>query len=132
MISRFRTKTEQKEILANLASGQLDIIVGTHRLLSRMCPRDLGLLVVDEEQRFGVTHKRTHQADAQESRHAHDDSDADSADAEYVLAGIRAYVRHRNAAARPPVDSDHVVKFDSDVVGRAIPDRARARWPGLL
>src|SRR6188472_2513237 len=58
MISRFRTKTEQKEILANLASGQLDIIVGTHRLLSNdISFRDLGLLVVDEEQRFGVQHK---------------------------------------------------------------------------
>src|SRR5688572_18076399 len=58
MISRFRTRQEQKAILAQLDAGQLDILVGTHRLLSKdVTFRDLGLLVVDEEQRFGVTHK---------------------------------------------------------------------------
>ena len=58
MVSRFRTKFEQKETLAELAAGRLDIIVGTHRLLSKDVQfRDLGLLVVDEEQRFGVAHK---------------------------------------------------------------------------
>src|SRR5687768_4237673 len=58
MVSRFRTKTEQQATLEQLASGQLDIIVGTHRLLSKdVAFRDLGLLVVDEEQRFGVVHK---------------------------------------------------------------------------
>src|SRR5690606_27672259 len=58
MISRFRTKQEQKETIEQLAAGQVDIIVGTHRLLSKDVRfRDLGLLVVDEEQRFGVAHK---------------------------------------------------------------------------
>src|SRR5690606_22600236 len=58
MISRFRTKAEQQKVVADLASGQVDIVVGTHRLLSRdVTFRDLGLLVVDEEQRFGVAHK---------------------------------------------------------------------------
>src|SRR6185503_9666331 len=58
MVSRFRSKTEQKESLVQLAGGQIDIIVGTHRLLSKDVEfRDLGLLVVDEEQRFGVAHK---------------------------------------------------------------------------
>ena len=48
--------------------GKVDIVVGTHRLLSKDVDfKDLGLLVVDEEQRFGVTHKETHQADAQEA-----------------------------------------------------------------
>ena len=51
-------KAEQKETLADLAAGKVDIIVGTHRLLSKDVQfRDLGLLVVDEEQRFGVAHK---------------------------------------------------------------------------
>jgi transcription-repair coupling factor (superfamily II helicase) len=58
MLSRFRSKAEQKPTIAALASGALDIIVGTHRLLSKDVQfRDLGLLVVDEEQRFGVAHK---------------------------------------------------------------------------
>ncbi len=58
MVSRFRTKAEQAETLKNLREGRLDVIVGTHRLLAKDVEfRDLGLLVVDEEQRFGVTHK---------------------------------------------------------------------------
>src|SRR4029453_8275314 len=58
MVSRFRSKAEQKQALTDLASGKVDVIVGTHRLLSKGVGfRDLGLLVVDEEQRFGVVHK---------------------------------------------------------------------------
>jgi transcription-repair coupling factor (superfamily II helicase) len=58
MVSRFRTKQEIKEVLANLVLGKVDVIVGTHRLLSKDVQfKDLGLLVVDEEQRFGVAHK---------------------------------------------------------------------------
>src|SRR5439155_9600134 len=58
MVSRFRSKTEQKAALTDLAAGKVDIVVGTHRLLSKDVEfRDLGLLVVDEEQRFGVAHK---------------------------------------------------------------------------
>ncbi len=58
MISRFRSAKQIKEILKKLKSGELDIIVGTHRLLSKDVEfKDLGLLVVDEEQRFGVSHK---------------------------------------------------------------------------
>ena len=57
-LSRFRTAAEQREILAKLASGDIDLIVGTHRLLGKDVRfRDLGLLIVDEEQRFGVAHK---------------------------------------------------------------------------
>lgn len=58
MISRFRTPKEQKEILEKVADGKVDILIGTHRLLSKDLKfQDLGLLVVDEEQRFGVRHK---------------------------------------------------------------------------
>jgi transcription-repair coupling factor (superfamily II helicase) len=58
MISRFRTPKEQKEILERVADGKVDILIGTHRLLSKDLKfQDLGLLVVDEEQRFGVRHK---------------------------------------------------------------------------
>lgn len=58
MLSRFRSAKEQREILARLRDGRTDIVIGTHRLLSKdVAFRDLGLLVIDEEQRFGVRHK---------------------------------------------------------------------------
>jgi transcription-repair coupling factor (superfamily II helicase) len=58
MLSRFRDKKEIAEVLQGLAEGKVDIVIGTHRLLSKDVEfRDLGLLVVDEEQRFGVRHK---------------------------------------------------------------------------
>ena len=58
LLSRFRTPKEQKATLQNLAEGKVDIVVGTHRLLSKdVVFHNLGLLIVDEEQRFGVTHK---------------------------------------------------------------------------
>jgi transcription-repair coupling factor (superfamily II helicase) len=58
MISRFRTAKEQKDIVERVETGRVDILIGTHRLLSKDIKfQDLGLLVVDEEQRFGVRHK---------------------------------------------------------------------------
>jgi len=58
MLSRFRTAKEQKEIVKALEAGAVDVVIGTHRLLSKdLRFKDLGLLVVDEEQRFGVAHK---------------------------------------------------------------------------
>ncbi len=58
VLSRFRSPTEQKRTLQNLRSGGVDLIIGTHKLLQKTVEfKDLGLLVVDEEQRFGVSHK---------------------------------------------------------------------------
>ncbi len=58
MLSRFRTHAEQEEILRNTHSGEVDILIGTHRLIQKdVAFANLGLLVIDEEQRFGVTHK---------------------------------------------------------------------------
>ena len=58
MLSRFRTAQEQKQILQKLKDGQIDILIGTHRLLGKDVQfRDLGLVIIDEEQRFGVAHK---------------------------------------------------------------------------
>jgi transcription-repair coupling factor (superfamily II helicase) len=58
MLSRFRSEKEQEKTLEELESGKVDIVIGTHRLLSKDVKfQDLGLLVVDEEQRFGVSHK---------------------------------------------------------------------------
>lgn len=58
MLSRFRTPAEQKRILAGVEKGEVDILIGTHRVLSKDIKyKDLGLLIIDEEQRFGVAHK---------------------------------------------------------------------------
>ncbi|MBK5261344.1 MAG: transcription-repair coupling factor [Peptostreptococcaceae bacterium] len=58
MLSRFRSETQQKEIIKKIEKGSVDLIIGTHRLLSKDVKfKDLGLLVIDEEQRFGVQHK---------------------------------------------------------------------------
>ncbi|SOC26327.1 transcription-repair coupling factor [Ureibacillus xyleni] len=58
LLSRFRSKKQQTETLKGLSEGTVDIVIGTHRILSKdVVFKDLGLLIVDEEQRFGVTHK---------------------------------------------------------------------------
>ncbi len=58
LMCRFRTPSQQKKTLEDMKKGQVDILVGTHRILSQdVCFKDLGLLVIDEEQRFGVQHK---------------------------------------------------------------------------
>ncbi|MCE5342545.1 MAG: transcription-repair coupling factor [Eubacteriales bacterium] len=60
MLSRFRSPKEQQEILKKLKEGRIDLLIGTHRMLAKDVQfRDLGLLIVDEEQRFGVNHKET-------------------------------------------------------------------------
>ncbi len=58
MLSRFRSHKEQDEIVRRMARGEIDIVIGTHRLLSKdIAFKDIGLVIVDEEQRFGVSHK---------------------------------------------------------------------------
>lgn len=58
MLSRFKTQSEQKEIIKNLKNGKINLLIGTHKLLSKNLDfKDLGLLIIDEEQRFGVKHK---------------------------------------------------------------------------
>ncbi len=58
LMCRFRTPAQQKKTLEDLKKGLVDIVIGTHRVLSKdVCYKDLGLLIIDEEQRFGVTHK---------------------------------------------------------------------------
>ncbi|MGE6370532.1 transcription-repair coupling factor [Planococcus kocurii] len=58
LMSRFRSKKQQTETVKGLKNGSIDVVVGTHRILSKdMQYKDLGLLIIDEEQRFGVTHK---------------------------------------------------------------------------
>ena len=58
LLSRFRTAAEQKKTITDLKKGMVDIVIGTHRVLSADVEyKDLGLLIIDEEQRFGVAHK---------------------------------------------------------------------------
>lgn len=58
MLSRFRSRVQQRQIIADITSGEVDIVIGTHRMLQADVHfNDLGLVIVDEEQRFGVTHK---------------------------------------------------------------------------
>src|SRR5207248_5493350 len=58
LLSRFRTRREQQRVVSDLAAGAVDIVIGTHRLLQNDIGfKDLGLVVIDEEQRFGVMHK---------------------------------------------------------------------------
>ena len=58
LLCRFRTSAQQKKTIEGIKKGQVDIVIGTHRLLSKdVAFKDLGLLIIDEEQRFGVTHK---------------------------------------------------------------------------
>jgi len=58
VVSRFRSASEQRDVVTGFAEGRVDVLIGTHRLLSRdIRPKDLGLLIVDEEQRFGVKQK---------------------------------------------------------------------------
>jgi transcription-repair coupling factor (superfamily II helicase) len=121
MISRFRTRAEQKETLAQLASGQLDIIVGTHRLLSKdVVFRDLGLLVVDEEQRFGVAHKER----IKQLRRKVDVLTMTATPIPRTLNMSLAGIRDMSVIETPPRDrlsiQTQVVKFDSDAIARAI------------
>ena len=58
LLCRFRSAAEQKKTLADFSRGTVDILIGTHRVLSKdIKPHKLGLLIIDEEQRFGVAHK---------------------------------------------------------------------------
>src|SRR3970040_2630037 len=58
MVSRFRTKADQKRVLDEFRDGKVEVLIGTHRVLSRdVIPKNLGLVVLDEEQRFGVAQK---------------------------------------------------------------------------
>ena len=58
MLSRFRTKEDQKKVIEGVISGSVDLVIGTHRLIQKDVKfKNLGLLIIDEEQRFGVAHK---------------------------------------------------------------------------
>ncbi len=121
MISRFRTSKEIKEALDALAAGRLDVIVGTHRLLSKDVNfKDLGLLVVDEEQRFGVAHKER----IKQMRKKVDVLTMTATPIPRTLNMSLVGIRDMSVIETPPKDrlaiQTNVVKFDSAVLVRAI------------
>jgi transcription-repair coupling factor (superfamily II helicase) len=121
MVSRFRTKAEQKASLEDLAAGKVEIIVGTHRLLSKDVQfRDLGLLIVDEEQRFGVAHKER----IKQLRKRVDVLTMTATPIPRTLNMSLAGIRDMSIIETPPKDrlsiQTNVVKFDQAVISRAI------------
>ena len=121
MVSRFRTKQETKAILEHLSVGKVDVIVGTHRLLSKDVQfKDLGLLVVDEEQRFGVAHKER----IKQIRKRVDVLTMTATPIPRTLNMSLVGIRDMSVIETPPKDrlsiQTNVVKFDAPVIERAI------------
>ena len=121
VLSRFRSKQQQAEALEGFASGAVDVLIGTHRLLSKdVLPKDLGLVVVDEEQRFGVEHK-------EHLKNLREQVDVLTLTATPIprtlqmsLSGVRDF----SVIDTPPADrfpvKVHVGEFDEDVISAAI------------
>lgn len=121
MVSRFRSRAEQKAVLSDLAAGKVDAIVGTHRLLSKDVQfHDLGMLVVDEEQRFGVAHKER----IKKLRHKVDVLTLTATPIPRTLNMSLMGIRDMSVIETPPKDrlsiQTNVVKFDPTVVALAI------------
>jgi transcription-repair coupling factor (superfamily II helicase) len=121
MVSRFRTKQEIAAALEASAAGRLDILVGTHRLLSKDVQfRDLGLLVVDEEQRFGVAHKER----IKQLRKRVDVLTMTATPIPRTLNMSLVGIRDMSIIETPPKDrlaiQTNVVKFDQGVIQRSV------------
>ncbi|MBI3048893.1 MAG: transcription-repair coupling factor [Acidobacteria bacterium] len=121
MVSRFRTRQEIMDVLSGLASGKVDIVVGTHRLLSKdVTFKDLGLLIVDEEQRFGVAHKER----IKQLRKKVDVLTMTATPIPRTLNMSLVGIRDMSIIETPPKDrlsiQTNVVKFDASVIERAV------------
>jgi transcription-repair coupling factor (superfamily II helicase) len=121
MVSRFRTKQETTGVLDAAAVGKLDILVGTHRILSKDVRfRDLGLLIVDEEQRFGVTHKER----IKQLKKKVDVLTMTATPIPRTLNMSLVGIRDMSVIETPPKDrlsiQTTVVRFDAPVIERAV------------
>ena len=121
MLSRFVSRADQKKTLADLKSGRVDLVVGTHRLLSKdVAFRDLGLLVVDEEQRFGVAHKER----IKQLRQRVDVLTLTATPIPRTLNMSLAGIRDMSVIETPPRDrlaiQTAVVRFDAQMIARVI------------
>ena len=120
-LSRFRSKREQRDTLAALAAGKLDVVIGTHRLLSRDVHfHNLGLLIIDEEQRFGVAHKER----LKEMRSQVDVLTLTATPIPRTLQMAMTGLREISIIATPPADRlairTFVCGFDPDLLREAI------------
>ncbi len=120
-MSRFRTKAEQQGTLQALSQGKVDVVIGTHRLLSRDVRfKALGLLIVDEEQRFGVTHKER----LKELRTQVDVLTLTATPIPRTLQMAMGGLREISIIATPPADRlairTFVCRWDADLLGEAI------------
>jgi transcription-repair coupling factor (superfamily II helicase) len=121
MVSRFRTKSEQNTIIREAAEGKVDILIGTHRLLSKdVSFKDLGLIIIDEEQRFGVTAK-------ERLKHMKLLADVLTLTATPIprtLYMAMAGCRDMSVIATPPQNripvATHMIHFDEDLLAEAI------------
>ena len=101
-LSRFRKKAEQTRIVKGIQSGGVDIAIGTHRLLQKDIDfKSLGLLVIDEEQRFGVKHKEALKKKAQQCRCPGPDRNADTKNPSSVFNRNAGYLCYQNSPGRP-------------------------------
>ncbi|MDO8794702.1 MAG: transcription-repair coupling factor [Vicinamibacterales bacterium] len=121
LVNRFRTRQEQQASLESLAAGKLDVIIGTHRLLSKDVQfKDLGLLIVDEEQRFGVAHKER----IKQMKKRVDVLTMTATPIPRTLNMSLVGIRDMSVIETPPKDrlsiQTNVVKFDSAVIERAV------------
>ena len=122
-----------KQVLADFADGKVEVLIGTHRVLSRdVIPKELGLVIVDEEQRFGVAQKELLRQLRLEVDVLALTRDADPAHAAHVARRPARHLGDRDAAGGPPPDP-HVrrrVRRGADQAGARARDRARR--PGVL
>ena len=121
VLSRFRSEEQQKIALAGFAAGEIDVLVGTHRLLSRdVAPKNLGLVIIDEEQRFGVEHKE-HMKNLREQV---DVLTLSATPIPRTLQMSLSGVRDMSVIDTPPPNrfpvNVHVGEWDEDVVSGAI------------
>ncbi len=121
VLSRFRTGAQQKEALEGFASGTVDVLVGTHRLLSRdVNPKNLGLVIIDEEQRFGVGHKEQ----LKNLRESVDVLTLSATPIPRTLQMSLSGVRDMSLIVTPPPNRRpvqvHVGEWDEDIVSGAI------------
>ncbi|MCL4495411.1 MAG: transcription-repair coupling factor [Firmicutes bacterium] len=121
VLSRFRTGKQQRDIIERLGKGQIDLIIGTHRLLGKDVKfSDLGLLIVDEEHRFGVAHKER----IKEIRANIDVLTLSATPIPRTLHMAMAGVRDMSLIETPPLDrlpvETVVAEFDEDLVREAI------------
>ena len=133
MVSRFRTPAETKRVLADFAAGKVDVLVGTHRLLSRdVIPKELGLVILDEEQRFGVAQKELIRSLRLEVDVLALSATPIPRTLHMSLSGLRDISIIATPPGGAPPDPDDGRRVRRGARHDGAPARARARRPGVL